>query len=194
MEQPTASCLRAAAQQAAQWQEIRLCDTTDSLRFKYDPQTIRIHIIRGRSEAIIDLDDYRPAPAAERGSSGRGVGDKGGGRKPATWELVDPGRMLWVAGGGTRQRAVEGILARLFWFGKGGGVRIFRQCARAPRPSRAPTSNATGRVILVLFVVTADSDWNDKEILLDGMHSQETRAAINECLTFTKRPCGTLHH
>ena len=66
MEQPTASCLRAVAQQAAQWQEIRLCDTAGALLFKYDPQTNRIHILRGRSEAIIHLDDYRPRASGRR--------------------------------------------------------------------------------------------------------------------------------
>lgn len=124
MEQPTASCLRAvaqqpSAQQAAQWQEIRLCDTTDALLFKYDPQTNRIHIITGRSEAIIDLDDYRPRASGRTGKNRPGFWGQGGGRQPATWRLLGPGRKVRVAGGGTRQRAVEGILARLFWFGKG---------------------------------------------------------------------------
>jgi hypothetical protein len=41
--------------------------------------------------------------------------------QPATWGLLDPGRMIRVVGGGTRQRAVEPIVARLFCFGKGGG-------------------------------------------------------------------------
>ena len=64
MKQPPASCLRAVAAQAAMqpslWKEIRLCDTTGALLFKYHPQTNRIHIKRGRSEAIIHLDEYRP--------------------------------------------------------------------------------------------------------------------------------------
>ena len=65
---PSASCLRAvaplASPRAAQWQEIRH-PTTGALLFKYDPQTNRIHIKRGRSEAIIHLDEYR-CPATGR--------------------------------------------------------------------------------------------------------------------------------
>jgi len=73
MKQPPASCLRAVAAHAAMpqgsmpqaamqpslWTEIRH-PTTGALLFKYHPQTNRIHIKRGRSEAIIHLDDYRP--------------------------------------------------------------------------------------------------------------------------------------
>jgi hypothetical protein len=59
MKQPPASCLRAVAAQPSLWKEIRH-PTTGALLFKYDPQTNRIHIKRGRSETIIHLDDYRP--------------------------------------------------------------------------------------------------------------------------------------
>jgi hypothetical protein len=59
MKQPPASCLRAVASRPSPWQEIRH-PTTGALLFKYDPQTNRIHIKRGRSEAIIHLDHYRP--------------------------------------------------------------------------------------------------------------------------------------
>lgn len=62
MQQPPASCLRAVP--TSLWKEIRH-PATGALLFKYDPQTNRIHIKRGRSETIIHLDDYRP-PAIGR--------------------------------------------------------------------------------------------------------------------------------
>lgn len=40
--------------------------------------------------------------------------------QPTTWGLLDPGRMIRVAGGGTRQGAMAAIVARLFCFDKGG--------------------------------------------------------------------------
>ncbi len=64
MQQPPASCLRAAALQPSLWKEIRH-PATGALLFKYDSKTNRIHIKRDRSEAIIHLDEYR-LPATGR--------------------------------------------------------------------------------------------------------------------------------
>jgi len=43
-----------------------MATSTGSLLPKYDPQTNRIHIRLGRSEAIIHLDEYRPPATGRR--------------------------------------------------------------------------------------------------------------------------------